>query len=146
MKSKIILLCSTLAFCAFLVTPARAQGYGVSVVLGGTNNVAAATTNSSFATVIPATRATDIAVQPSFKLTGSGTSAVVLKFDESADNANWTANAVSISVTAAGTATVSKVSNFALGGIGYLRLSTVENPNASAVTNLSITFAQKRER
>jgi hypothetical protein len=114
-----------------------------TAIPGGTNNVPAATTNST-AIIIPVTRSTDVALQPSFKLTGSGTSAVVFKFDESLDAATWKPAVISVSVTASGTSTVMALSSSTIDAVGYLRLSSIENPNATAVTNLVLKYATKR--
>lgn len=126
---------------------AHAQYVLAPSINGGTFNIAASTTNttigSSNLAVIVATRAIDIAIQPQFKLTGAGTSPVVLKFDESIDNSNWTVATRSITITPSGTTLVSKMANFTVGAAGYLRLSQIENPNAEAVTNLVIKYAQK---
>lgn len=146
MKKILFLLTVAAALCAPIshaqaVSPYREIG-------GSTLNISATSTNTTMAAtnlaVIEATRALDIAIQPSFKLTGSGTSPVVLKFDTSIDNSNWTVASQSITITAAGTATVSKAQNFTLGAVTYMRLSQVENPNASAITNLTIRYVQKR--
>lgn len=133
-----------LVACTFLAAPKAHAQYDLNVVSLTTNAIPATTTNSTIRGTIVATHAVDIAVQASFVLGGAGTTAVVLKFDESIDNVNWTAAAVSISITANGTSSVSKVSNFTIGGIGYLRLSSVENPNASAIASLAVKYAQKR--
>lgn len=147
MKKFNSLLAAITAMAALLLAAPAAQAqYILGAVLGGTNNVAATTTNTSFTTVVQATKALDIAIQPSFRLTGAGTSAVVIKFDESNDMLNWKVAARSISVTANGTNTVSNVANFTVGGVGYLRLSQVENPNATAVTNLTVKYSQKRDQ
>lgn len=137
---KFIAIIAGLAICA----AAHAQySLQTTTLNGGTNNVAASTTNSVTAPVIAATRASDVALQATFKLTGSGTSAVVFVFDESIDNSNWESASRTLSVTAAGTSTVSNVGNYTLGGAGYLRLSSVQNPNAAAITNLVLKYSLK---
>ena len=134
--------------CLAFVATAHAQYLPIKSIGGGTLNIAATSTNTTMSAtnlaVIEATRALDIAIQPEFKLTGAGTSAVILKFDTSIDNSRWTVATHAISVTAAGTTVVSKATNITLGGIGYLRLSQVENPNGTAITNLAIKYVQKR--
>lgn len=139
------LICvAIVAMAAVIFTPESQGQYILGSVLGGTNNVEAATTNTTFTAVIPATKGLAVAVQPQFKLTDTGTDPVVLKFDTSLDQINWTVAAQSVTVTADGTNTVSKAANFDLGAVGYIRLSQVENPNAAAITNLTIKYSQKR--
>ena len=111
---------------------------------GTTGNFASASTNSSLtAPQLSFPRSNYGAVQIGFKLDGSGTSAVVFKFDESIDGANWVATTRTLSVTAAGTTTVHNLSNLTLGGAGYLRLSYIGNPNSANITNLYVKYAYK---
>lgn len=135
-----------LAIVGALILGIQAQGFDflTSSLSGGTNAVAAASTNSVTAPAFTAVYSSDIALQPSFKLQGAGTSAVVFKFDTSLDGTVWYANAFTISITPAGTAQVSKVATQTLGSIPYVRLSTIENPNATAITNLMLNASMKR--
>lgn len=110
---------------------------------GGTNNVAASTTATMTAPVLSFTRSTYGTVQASYVLTGAGTSAVVFTFDESLDGTTWVPSTRTLSVTASGTTAVSGLSNYLMGGSGYLRLKSVNNANATAVTNLAIKFSYK---
>lgn len=110
---------------------------------GGTNNVSATTTNTSFSVIIDAPRSTYVGLQPVFSLTGAGTSAVVFKFDKSLDRVHWESGGATVSVTANGTNVVTAASSVTLGAIGYLKLTTVENPNASAITNLWLIPSRK---
>lgn len=128
-----------------LVFPAAAQSYSVNstTLAGGTNNVPLASTNAAVAIVIPVVRANNVAITASFKLTGAGTTAVVFRLDESVDGSTWESSAHSLSVTPAGTTTVVGVGNVAVNGIGYLRLQTIENPNATSVTNLVFKYGFK---
>jgi hypothetical protein len=136
-------LALALFILALFAAPASAQYVTAITIDGGTNNVAAATTNTVSYT-IATTRNQFVAVQPVFKLTGSGTSAVVFKFEESLDRTNWVTSSLSVSVTAAGTSTVSGIGTLTVNGVGWLKLVTIENPNANAVTNLTLIAATKR--
>ena len=137
-----------LALVAFAFS-ASAQTYNLQRIgtVGGTLNIAATSTN----TTMSATNGTSVfvrsltyaAFQPTFKLTGSGTSACVFTFDTSVDGRVWAAGAFTVSVTAAGTTEVGAVSNQTLGSIGYVRLAGVTNPNASAITNLYVAVSSK---
>lgn len=140
------LLC--LLFALLFITTAHAQQYDILKTLysGGTNNIAAATTNSSEAIVIGLAKYDEVAIDVKFKLIGSGTSDVVFRLDESLDGINWLANRRTITVTAAGTGTVYFCTNITVNSLGYLRLNQRENPNASAVTNLQIRAYAKPRR
>jgi hypothetical protein len=136
-----------LAITALLAAPTQAQSYNLSTATITSNSVtvtaiAATATNTTVRADIPATRADNLGIQVSVTLAGSGTSAVVCKFDESLDGTNWESAAHSVSVTAAGTSTVTTVSTIAVNAIGHLRLSSVENPNGEAAT-VVIKYAQK---
>lgn len=120
---------------------ASAQLSCVTCLDGGTNNIAATTTNSySFSYHV---RGSQISVQPVFKLTGAGTTALVFVLDTSLDNSNWKTSAHRIGLAAAGTTSVTTISNITVGAIGYVRLASVENDNANAVTNLTVIFSSK---
>lgn len=144
------LLCALcfLLFIGGLTCQVHAQQYDVltTAYSGGTNNLAAATTNSTAAKVIGLAKYDQVAIDVKFKLIGSGTSAVVLKLDEGLDGSNWVANTRTISITAAGTSTVYFCTNYTVDSVGYLRLNVIENPNASAITNLQIRAYVKPRR
>lgn len=110
---------------------------------GGTANVAASTTNSVTVPIITVAKANNAAIQASFKLAGSGTSAVVFTFDESVDASVWKSASTTLSVTANGTNSVNNILKLATEGSGYYRLSSVANPNASAITNLVLKYSYK---
>src|SRR2546430_7469803 len=83
------------AACAFLAAPKVHAQYDLNVVSLTTNAIPATTTNTTIRGTIVATRDTNIAIQPSFKLAGAGTSTVILRLDQSIDNVNSTSAAVS---------------------------------------------------
>lgn len=133
-------------FCAFaaLTTGLHAQlSVQTTSLNGGTANVAASTTNSVTVPVLTVAKASNVAIQAAFKLTGAGTSAVVFNFDESIDGSNWKTSSRTLSVTPAGTSTVVNLGNYTLGGAAFLRLSSVQNPNSAAITNLVLNYAYK---
>ena len=150
MKFMIMKHIIALAGLAFASLSASAQSYNLNYLLGGTANIAATSTNTTMSATNNTTAyftKTPIygALQPTFKLTGSGTSACVFTFDSSVDGNTWAAGTFTISVTAAGTTTVANVSNQTLGGIGYVRLAGITNPNASAITNLYVWYSAKTQ-
>lgn len=131
-------------FALLLVMPQVQAQYRLNTQTVTTNAIPATTTNTTVrSSTIVVTAGLDVAIQPSFNLADTGTDTIVLKFDESIDNTNWTDAVRSISIVASGTNTVSKVSNFTVGAVGYLRLSQVQNPSARAIQNLVIKTATK---
>lgn len=144
MKSIKLHIIALLAFAAAIVQPAMAQSqnYGTLGVPGGTLNIAATSTNTTMSAtngmIYTIKSLTYTAVQPTFKLTGAGTSACVFTFDTSVDGQVWAAGTFTVSVTAAGTTLVGTPSNQTTGSLRYLRLAGVTNPNASAITNLYV--------
>jgi hypothetical protein len=135
-----------IAFMALAFT-AHAQSYNQGSILGGTANSPASTDNTTYyttnSTVIPCTKATEIALQLEHKLQGAGTSAVVARFDESVDGITWTASTRLMTNTSAGTTLVSKTQTFTVGAVGYIRLASINNSSATAVTNLIVKYAFK---
>jgi hypothetical protein len=141
-------LCA-LCFLLFIIPQVHAQQYDILATLyaGGTNNVAAATTNSTAAKVIGLAKYDEVAIDVKFKLTGgTGTDSVVFKLDEGLDNSNWLANRRTISVAASGTNTVYFCTNMTVNSLGYLRLNVIENSNTNAITNLQIRAYVKPRR
>lgn len=136
------------AVAALVALPAAAQTFDGPKNLTVPASVAAASTNTTYASsnwTASAISGSKMGVGVTFKLTGSGSSTVVLKFDASLDGATWETAAYSVSAAANGTTAVVKNANFDLGALPYVRLSSIENPNASsAVTNLVIRYGNKR--
>lgn len=142
----LIIMAAIIAF-AF---DAQAQQYTVTTLLnGGTNNVAGASTNSySSATyVVPGiAKYSDVAIQISGKgLDATNAAAWSVVFDKSVDGVTWGNNSpLTIAVTPAGTAVRTVVTNITLGPIGYLRLNSILNlSSADAITNITVKVAVK---
>ncbi|KAB2673890.1 MAG: hypothetical protein DVB31_02925 [Verrucomicrobia bacterium] len=132
------------ALVAFALTPpasAQVLTFGLQTVTV-TNAIPATTTNSVTATAIDATRAEDVGLQISFKLTGSGTSTVVFTLSGSLDNSTY-ATLGTVSLAANGTNTVTYVGNYAVGPIPYLKLTQIANPNANGITDLVVKYGSK---
>jgi hypothetical protein len=133
-----------LVLLTLMVVPQVQAQYRLVTQTVTTNAIPATTTNTTVrSSTIVVTAGLDVAIQPQFNLADTGTDTIVLKFDESIDNSNWTDATRSISIVANGTNTVSKVSNFTVGAVGYLRLSQVQNPSARAIQNLVVKTATK---
>lgn len=123
---------------------AQAQQYFVETVSSAATIAASGSITPG--TKIPVRPYSNVAIQVSFKLSGSGTSNIVASFAKSVDGTTFeTTPSVTVTVAASGTTTVSGVSNVALGGVGWLKLVSVTNANTpSTVAELSIKTAVKR--
>lgn len=138
-----------LAFAA-ISPPVRAQqflSYGTQTLLsGGTVNVAAATTNS-YAYNLDCKHQDSVGVLLSFTSVGTNSSAIVFRLKPSLDavTSDNQGTSYDITVAANGTNTVTVCTNIAVGGIGFLMLTAVENPNASkALTNVTFSYSIKK--
>ncbi len=143
------LMLKTLIGCALLAlaltTPICAQAQVQNFDLRAialTNAIPATTTNAVTATVIDASKDEDVALQISYKLSGTGTSTVVFTLAGSLDNSTY-ATVGTVSLAANGTNTVALVTNYAVGPIPYLKLTQVANPNANGITSLSVKAGTK---
>lgn len=134
---------------AFVPLSAQAQSATDDGVLPFASNAsfAATSTNATWASsnyVAAPVRSSAITLQTTLKLTGAGTTAIVLKFDSSVDRVKWMTGTHSVTITPAGTSEVTDVENVTIGAIPFLRLSSVENPNSAAATNITVKWVGKR--
>ncbi len=140
---KKMILIGALALIASI--PLQAQSI-VQLLSGGTNGIAALTTNANHVISVP--RAGDVAIQLSFAGVSGSTSNLVLHIDRSlnsggAGNTQWENTAFRFPVAASSTSTNTGVTNIVVGGIGYLRVH-IANTNASgAMTNLHLLYSYK---
>jgi hypothetical protein len=126
---------------AFVVPRASAQFYPGTVTV--TNVMAATTTNSVTASVIEVDRYDQFSLQITGKLTGAGTSAVTYTVSASVDGSNYIEQ-FKLPLTAAGTTTVSAMTNVNAGSIPYWKVTTLGNANANSWTNGVVTWGVKR--
>lgn len=134
---------------AFVPLSAKAQAATDDGALPFISNAtfAATSTNATWASsnyVFAPVRSSAITLQTTLKLTGAGTTAIVLKFDSSVDRVKWATGTHSVTITPAGTSEVTDVENVTIGAIPYLRLSSVENPNSATATNVAVKWLGKR--
>jgi hypothetical protein len=146
-KLKNIVSLIAFAALAFFTLPANAQSYNLGYIGGSTANSPASTDNTTWYTtnsaVIAVTKASNVALQVEHKLNGAGTSAIIFRFAASADGTTWTDSYLLVTNTAAGTTLVSSTRDVSVGAIGFLRLTSINNANANAVTNLFVRYAFK---
>lgn len=132
----IMLLAVLLLASIFLAPSAKAQSTSpTSITI--TNVIPATSTNSSLNGDITVVRNDLVALQVVLALQGSGTTAITFDVHESLDGTTYDDTAVStITVTPSGTNTVCSVVPISPGAVGYLRIKTGRNANASAITNM----------
>ena len=134
----------TVGLVGLAVLPARAAQFDVETITIGadvgnlTNTVAAATTNSSLAVVISCQKFKKCGIALQTKLHGAGTTAINYIYTKTADGSNYTtANTGSFTVTPTGTLTVNTIVSIDATGLKGIKLTEIDNPNATALTNLA---------
>ena len=131
------------AALAVIAQSTSAQVYW-QLLSGTTNNVLGSQTGTYTTLIVNSRNARAMAVQESFKLDTSGSSAVVTHIDGSLDGANWVTDAFGpLSITGNGTSAVVGVTNFDASGYLAVRVHTVVNGNIANLTNLVIAASTK---
>lgn len=140
MKFALTLISAALLFIA------SAGAQSVTLISGGTNNVAGVTTNT-YNLLIDSTKQENVAVAISFSLSAGGTSNIIFGLQRAHDGTIVdTANTANITIAANGTNPVYVVTNIATAGAPFIRLATVANTNSapSSVTNLTVKYYVKK--
>lgn len=95
--------------------------------------------------IIDCTGGKDVAIQYTQELSGAGTTANTVTLQASTDRVNWSTAAeivsgTSFTITPAGTAVKTKVVQYTINGLNYLRVRTIANANANTgyTTNYSV--------
>lgn len=138
MKKNSILSLILITLALFAVSLTASAVDIPTTLTGGTNNLAATTTNAAgtgVAMVIPS-RSRIVTVQLTGGLTGAGTSAVTAFLDKSIDNVYFV-NQTNFSFTAAGTATNTALYDLDTGGARFYKVR-LGNANATALTNVTV--------
>lgn len=150
MKIKSIL--TIVALLGLIATAANAQVSTkyVGTITGGTNNIAATTTNTYDASISAAGFTVDkagyISIGTQFKATGANSGNLMLTFvptDSSTNGSTIAAEAITITIPANGTTQVNSVTNVFIGATPTVLLKTAGNTGASAITNLLIRVNYK---
>ena len=134
-----------------LLFTAHAQSpfaYRVLTLLpGGTNNVAATATNTPAAVGLTCAEQDQVALLVEHRGTGAGSGNVIYAFAKGLDAETVeTTPSVTLTVPLNGTNTVRLLSEPTLGGAGYLQLVSIQNTNAVALTNLTVKVSRKNPR
>lgn len=130
----------------FMALPAMAGLQPDGTLNGGTNNVAANTTNTYAGTVFDCSKTTDPNFEISFACTGSSTATYTVAFDASMNQDRWVTNALLIYKAGNGTATVTAITNLSAGArFPFYRVGQIWNTNASspALTNAAVRVHTK---
>lgn len=117
----------------------------VTLLAGGTNNVAAATTNT-YTITLDCRKLTEVGLTLQFKGRSTNASDIVFTFYRSADGTNYsTVNPHLVTLTADTTNTVTCVTNLTVGNIGWLKLTSIGNPSeGDQLTNVLVCYSVKR--
>lgn len=154
MKKIASLFCIALigfAAAAFTFDASAQSSYGeVSLLAGGTNNIAAAQTNTYSGKLVSAKLGDEVGLFVSLKGVAAtpGVPVATFVFDKSLDGVNFptdTGNRFSFDVLLSGTSERSVVTNLNLGAIGFLRLREIRSTNSVALTNITVTAAVKNK-
>lgn len=133
---KKLILSAALALATIVTV--QAQSVVPTALNGGTNNVAAAATNTYTVDFVLPANSGAVTLQAKAALTGAGTSALAFNVGKSVDGVAYTAW-TNVSITMSGTTTNQAILDVNPGGARFYRVTSVGNPNASAATNLSFT-------
>jgi hypothetical protein len=117
-----------------------------NVNLPSTYAFTAATTNTTLRSsnvVFSLPRSATAVIAQTIKLQGAGSSAVVTSWDSSIDGSKWVLDEFTVSTTADTTNAVTSFGALTIGPRLFLRLGGYQNPNATAVTNMSINAMGK---
>jgi len=138
-------LLSALVAIFALALGALAQSPTVYTVLTGGTNVIAANTTNTPGNTFSVSEYASVDVQVTLKASTTNTTAVVFYFAKSLDSTTYeTTPSLSCSITPNGTAEVSKVFNLSVPNVASLKLSHAENANANGyVTNVAVKYRLK---
>lgn len=152
---KKLILTALLIACSLL--PAFGQTVGVRTFPngsaswnGGTNNIAATTTNSPSSDAIAVSEFDNVGYQITVKPISTSTGTVVFSFAQSLDSTTYeTVPQHTVTCTLNGTGAITTVGNLSIPSAGTLKLASIANTNSMAITNISIVYrlkAPKRAR
>jgi hypothetical protein len=132
-----------LTLCTFIMAASAFAQSPVVLLNGGTNNVPADTTNA-VNLVLGRFPGSVTAVGADIKLAGAGTAGVLFTFQAGIDGSNWdTAKTFTLRANGNGTSVNTTITNFTVSGYPYLKLVSIANSNATAVTNLTVKYTIK---
>jgi hypothetical protein len=135
------LLVSILTGLALFAVSHNAIAYDIVTVLsGGTNNVAAASSNLLSLSSIPVGKYNNIAITFGGATLAGATSNIWVYFDASVDNAHWASNKYVVLAPTSGTSTNYVVTNITENAFQYLRVASIYNTNTAQLTNIWLSI------
>lgn len=149
--SKILLTALAVVTLGCLTASAQTTTRTIGTFTGGTNFVAATTTNTLAASINTAGVNVEsggyVSISTQFVCTGANSGNAVFTYiptDSSTNGSTVAAEAITITVACNGTTQVNSVTNVFVGGTPTLLLKSVGNTGASAITNLQLRANFKR--
>lgn len=143
----LIVLGAVLFVGAFAANAQYSMLKSITIMAGGTNYVAAATTNnySSASIVADVQKQSYTGITVAGKASGANTGTFVAYFAKSIDGVNYeTTPSLTVTATMNGTAVVRKLAPTQVDGVASLKLIYLENTNATYITNITISYNVKR--
>jgi len=123
--------------------------YVNETVWGGAGTLINAAFTTNLNLTIDCRKAEYVSLQLSMSHTAAGTDAQTVVLQKSNDGTTWATSAdtqgyVSWIITPAGATPVSYITNITMGGVGYLRLTSIANGHATLLSsNVTVTASRK---
>ena len=134
---------AAVAMIAATYNPPSAGTVYLGTFNGGTNNIAAASTNTYTTAVIDVNEFDNVGYRISIKPVSTSTGTVVFSFSDGVGNTYESTASRTVTVTLSGTSTIETVGNFSTPGSGQLQLGTITSTNAMAMTNIVVQLNKK---
>lgn len=129
-------------FALLFAVPVKAQSQYTVTDLAVTNNLAAAATNA-LGYLIPATKFTDVGLLIRMNAMSSSTDTSTIVLQKSLEGTTNFSPFASFTFTLNGTTPILYTTNFTLGAVGYLKVSSISNTGSVALTNMFIKYSVK---
>lgn len=140
MKQILLALGAALA----MALPAAAQQYTVTTLTSHTNAVPASTTDTTDSNAVTLTKFANVGVQVQFQGShADDTANMTFSFIRSVNGVLYDSVPLTFAVPVNGTTAVRASTNWVLGGIGYLKLTSIQNAATNQVTNIVIRVSTK---
>ena len=137
------------ALVALCYTGLAQTRYVTETVWGGAGTLINANSTTNLNLTIDSRKADNLALQVSLVYTAACTDAATIVLQKSIDGTTWCTSAdtqgyASWTVTPAGATQVSYVTNVAMNGFGYLRLTSIANGHATLKASNVVVSASKK--
>lgn len=139
----LLIATAAIALIAASYSPPSAGTVYLGTFDGGTNNIAAASTNTYTTAVVDVNEFDNVGYRISVKPISTSTGTVVFSFFDGVGNTYETTASRTVTVTLSGTSAIETVGNFSTPGSGQLKLGTITSTNAMAMTNIVVQLNKK---